>query len=289
MSAAWQLFSKCLSIATGNYWSFVKIWFTSILIVLVVMMIFGSSYLDDFILMMSMDVEMMSAEQLNQVYSSLSSMSILVILFSILISIVFSGLAVNSFRYYLGDFKPSWVPFKFDWSATFAFMGWSIVLGLIWGLLIFIPAWISVGLLGAAAQSGSGFMVFISWLFMMIAVAFAYWICFRLGNKLVGRTIGNIHSFGEAWNKTKGSFAFYFGLTVFIVITAWLFWILFSLVFGLFYGIFQNSQTMLSIITFLVLVGFAMLYIFQYALFFSIGSEVYSRFFLDGKDTKAKA
>ncbi len=289
MSSAWQLFANSLSIATQNYWSFVKIWFTSCLIIIVIGMLFGASNMESFILMFTTDPEAMSPEQVQQVMGTVQSMSIFIFLFALIAIFVGSGLSVNSYRFFLGDFKPSWVPFQFDWSTTFAFMGWSIVLGLIATAVILIPALIGGWFAGMAYQSGSGFMMFLSWLVLVVGMAIAYVIIFRLLNKIIGRTIGDTISFGEAWNKTKGTFGFYLAITIFIMIVGWLINLLFTFVFGLFFGIFQNSPTMLSIISFFVFVGVLMLVIFQYALMFAIFSQIYNRFFQGGDTTKIQA
>lgn len=100
----------------------------------------------------------------------------------------------------------------------------------------------------------------------------------RLFNKLVGRAVGNMVSFGEAWNKTKGTGAFYFGLVLYMIVLTFLT----SLVFGFLSGLIMapiGSPALFSIMAIVFTALFVLFEIYLYAAFYAICVEVYQKFF----------
>ncbi len=280
MSEAWNVFTRALSQGAQQYGSFIKIWFMTLLVLaLIATIIMRFAGADAFsILATGASPELMSQEQQMELYSSVRSLGVWGFLLSIFTVIVISGLAVNSLRFYAGKYQPSWVPFQFDWGTTFAFVGWSIILGLIAAAVLIIPFLIIAWLASMAINNTSGFGMFITWLLYFGAMLFAGWMCMRLYNKLVGRALGDQITFGQAWNQTKGSAVFYLGLAIFILVTAWLYQMIVLLIFDLLFGIF-TSPTMLSIIGFFFALAVIMIQIYFFAVYYAVFVEVYQKFF----------
>lgn len=282
MSEAWNIVARSLSKGASNYWSFAKIWFMSLLILAVIfMVIFGVTMSGDTLKMLMVAgnaPEMMTPEMYSEFVSSMSSLGIWMFLFTIFYLIVLSGLSVNSLRYYAGNYTPSWVPFQFQWGTTFAFIGWSIVLVLIMIIIMIIPSILMSMLLSSYMSSGSGFMYFLAWLVYFAGIVIASWVMLRLFNKLVARANDTIITFGEAWDRTKGSFVFFLGLVLIILVVTWLFSMGISIVFGLLFSLF-SSPTMLAIVGFFFTVAVIMISIYFYAVYYAICVEIYHKFF----------
>ncbi len=281
MSAAWQLFAQCLSIASKSFGSFFKIWFTTLLTLFIIFLLLGFGSMFSMMgVFAAGGFEALTPEQQLALMSSMGGGTFLIFILIYALTIIsVSGLSVNSYRFYLQDYTPTWIPFHFDWKTTFAFVGWSIVLGLIILLLMIVPMAIFFGLIYAGAYSGSNFMMFLGYLVYFVTIFFVSIVAMRLANKLVGRTIGETITFGEAWARTKGSFGFYFGLVLFSFIVGIVFMLFIIIVFGLFFALFQNSPTMMSITFFVAFIVYFLFYIFLFALQFAIGAKVYQRFF----------
>lgn len=287
MSDAWSVFTNSISLAFNNYGRFIKIWLSTLLVVFLLFVLIAYFNRN------TLGLLAMAPEMLVGSGQGLGGLGFGFFLVGLIYFIAICGCAVNSFRFYLGEYRANWVPFQFDWGTTFAVIGWSIVLGLIVIAAIIIPVIIAVFLLGLAAQSQSGFLTFIGFLVYLAAIVFAMWVALRLQNKIIGRCIGKQISFGESWNRTKGSGLFYLGIVVLLFVFTFLISFVLELVIGLVFGLilnlFLNSMVMVSILGILVFVLYIMVMIFLLGFQFSIYSQIYTKFFGSGDDVKVFA
>lgn len=132
----------------------------------------------------------------------------------VLLAIVVSGYSARFHRYFLLDERRvSWAFFDFNWQKAFGYLGYSILIGLILLIPIFIGYLIGAGVLRTMGISKNGLYAIGAVAFIFIALI--YWLYLRLAMILPAYSIDQNIGFRAIWKATRSKNFVFFWVMVF--------------------------------------------------------------------------
>lgn len=122
MKMAWDIVGAALGESWVKFRPLCKIWLPSMLIILILTILVE---LPEY-------RQMYEAIVMDGYYATGTGYWVRYLIVTVISYFVYSALFVNSWRYLINEsYTPSWVPFRFDWKASFAVFGYMLLLILI--------------------------------------------------------------------------------------------------------------------------------------------------------------
>ncbi len=220
MEKSFTIVGRSIDEAWREYRPLLKIWLTTYLIFFAVNILVMIPYYRTMFINAMMDV-----------YTPMSGGYFFIItLLSVASIFIASGLMVNSWKYLINrSFEPSWVPFRFDWSTSFAVFGYYLLITLLFILILFAFAIVfGFSMAGifqgfyqldyfAEISMGSRFGMALGTIASFLAFAGFIYLCvwlFRASMILTVRSVETNTSLGNVLAQTKSAKSTFFWVSV---------------------------------------------------------------------------
>lgn len=276
MRNALNVFGNAIGEAWENFGALTKIWLTTMLVFIAVQIIcYTPIYMN-----------MFKSVSTYGTYEPSAGYWILFLVFGFVGILIISGLLVNSWRYLVNkDFKPSWVPFQFDWKTSLGVAGYYLLMYVIFCgivILIIVAFVISTAGLGQGFAAmeygqmpslGQRFFMALGYFGILGSIAAVFWglvFTFRMSMIMITRALNIDIGLGAVLDKTKPFRKTFWGV-VFIYMFA-----IFGMIFTLYALIILGFTLPLAILFFLPpLWGLIIAYICTFIVYFAIILFVY--------------